>query len=151
MLRPLSPEGLKQVPTAEAPAPRQITPVAGEAGSARVMQACCDFEAIFLTYLLKRMRATVPGGGFLEESRERRLFRELSDEHMAKQLAASGKTGIAEAMYRQIVSQVGADRAAASEAHQADEPSQAARLLPFTENRRLLPLKPPAAAAEDTD
>lgn len=135
MLRPLSPQGLRQTPVARPAVPRgeQSPPENGE--RARLRQACQDFEAIFLTYLFKRMRATLPEGGFLAESREQRLFHELLDEHMAVRMAESGRTGLAETMYRQIASRL----------YPPDQDGEA------TDEQWAPPgLKPLAAPAEDT-
>jgi len=135
MLRPLSPEGLRQIPVARPAVPRGGESPPANGKRARLRQACQDFEAIFLTYLFKRMRATVPEGGFVEESREQRLFRELLDEHLAARFAESGRTGLAETMYRQIASQL----------YPPEQDSTA------TDDQWASPgLKPLAAPAEDT-
>jgi Rod binding domain-containing protein len=108
MLRPLSPEGLKQIPLAGPAKPNRVEPEPGNVQQARLMQACRDFEAIFLTQLLKSMRATVPKDGLLGESREQQFYHEMQDEEMANHLAASGGTGIAEALYRQLAGRLDA-------------------------------------------
>jgi flagellar protein FlgJ len=139
MLRPLSPEGLKQIPVARADIPRVPEPTTGGAERARLRQACQDFEAIFLTYLLKGMRATVPEGGFLSDSREQRLFRDLLDEGLATRLAASGSTGLAEAMYRQVASRVKPP---------AEDPSATAESVVTPDTGSLKPLAGPAEDLE---
>ncbi|MGI6550224.1 MAG: rod-binding protein [Syntrophomonadales bacterium] len=95
------------------PIPRQLnTPaekvVGGKGKSApadnetRLMQACRDFEAIFLGELLKSMRKTVPQGGLLENSFGQDVFQSMLDDEYAQSMALSRSTGLAEILFQQL-------------------------------------------------
>ncbi|HHY47238.1 MAG TPA: hypothetical protein GX506_08090 [Firmicutes bacterium] len=71
-------------------------------GVKKLREVCQDFESIFLQYLIREMRASVPksglfGGGFSEE-----VFLSLFDENLAKEMARRGGIGIGEMLQRQL-------------------------------------------------
>lgn len=70
----------------------------------RLRKACQDFESIFLAYLLKAMRATVPRGGVFGDSRAEEYFTSLLDERLAEEMARRGGVGLAEILYRDLQS-----------------------------------------------
>jgi Rod binding domain-containing protein len=63
-------------------------------------QAAQDFEAIFLTQLLKGLRRTVPGQE--ERSYGAQMYQELLDEQLALYLARHGGLGLAALVRAQI-------------------------------------------------
>lgn len=70
--------------------------------SRNLSEVCRDFEAIFLQYLIREMRASVPkddlfDGGFQEE-----VFMSLFDESLAKELAKRGGIGIGDMLVKQL-------------------------------------------------
>ena len=81
---------------------------AGEARSladgrdAKLRQACQDFEAVFLNQLLKSMRKTVMKSDLFGGSREEELFQEMMDLEIAKSIARTNSTGMADLLYRQL-------------------------------------------------
>lgn len=68
----------------------------------RLMEACREFEAIFLNELLKSMRKTIPQGGLLEKSFGQDVFQSMLDTEYAKIMAQSRTTGLAEILYQQL-------------------------------------------------
>lgn len=68
----------------------------------RLMEACRDFEAIFLGELLKSMRKTIPQGGILEKSFGQDVFQSMLDDEYAKSMALSRSTGLAEILFQQL-------------------------------------------------
>ena len=68
----------------------------------KTKKACEDFEAIFLNFVLSKMRDTIPKDGLMGNDQATNLYRGMLDEEMSKQMAASGGVGLAEMMYRQL-------------------------------------------------
>lgn len=67
----------------------------------KLMDACKDFEAIFLGMVFKQMKKTIPEGGLFEKSYAREIFEEMLDDELIDNAKGSG-LGIAEAMYKQL-------------------------------------------------
>ena len=68
-------------------------------------KACGEFEALFTTQLLQRMRATVPKSEFFGSSEKEEIFRCMLDEETAKEIAKTGAMGIGRMLYAQLSSQ----------------------------------------------
>lgn len=85
---------------------RGARPDASRAGD-RLFAAAQALEGVFAQHLVKAMRATVPGGGS-PDAPGADLYGALLDEHLAQTVAGDTRTGIAEAIYRQL-SAVGAN------------------------------------------
>jgi flagellar protein FlgJ len=72
------------------------------ANPAKLKQACAEFESLFLNYLLKSMRSSVPEGGFIDQSEESKMFKSMFDEKLADQISADGGLGLGEILYQQL-------------------------------------------------
>lgn len=68
-----------------------------------LMEACQQFESLFLNILLKQMRKTVPDSGFVSRSMERDIYESMFDEIIAQKMASTDGFGLAEMVYRQLV------------------------------------------------
>lgn len=64
-------------------------------------QACKDFESIFVGIMFKSMRAAVPNSGLLNNEHEQ-TFRDMLDDEYSKEIAKTGRMGIAANLYRQL-------------------------------------------------
>lgn len=71
----------------------------------KLKQACAEFESLFLNYLLKSMRASVPEGGLIDQTEESKMFKAMLDEKMADEISASGGLGLGEILYRKLKEQ----------------------------------------------
>ena len=69
-------------------------------------KACEGFEAMFLNMMYRQMRATVPKNTLFGESNALRIFQDMRDEELMKNVAAGGGIGIADMMYKQLQPQV---------------------------------------------
>lgn len=78
------------------------TPAQKDEAMARLTKVSRDFESIFLAYLLKTMRDTVPKSDFLGHSRESEIFGSMRDEELAKNLAQSGGIGLSRLLVEQL-------------------------------------------------
>lgn len=67
----------------------------------RLRQAAEEMEGVFVQYLTKALRATVPEGGS-PDAPGADMYASLLDEHLAEVMAADTRTGIAEVLYRQL-------------------------------------------------
>lgn len=68
-------------------------------------EACKSFEAMFLNMMYREMRATVHEGGLFGESNARKIFEDMRDSEMAKQMAESGGIGLGDMLYKQLAPQ----------------------------------------------
>ncbi|MCG0275433.1 MAG: rod-binding protein [Thermosediminibacteraceae bacterium] len=65
-------------------------------------KVCREFEAIFLRYLLKEMRETIPRGGLFGNSLSFDIVQSMHDDALAEELSRNNGIGIAEELYRQL-------------------------------------------------
>ena len=65
-------------------------------------KACADFESIFLTYMLKSMRAGFSGSDPLSSSHESDILYDMLDEKLSEEIATSGGIGLATLMIEQL-------------------------------------------------
>ncbi len=85
--------------------PDQVkTPDKGEAEGKKdpLLQACQEFESIFIFYMFKAMRGTVPEGGLLPRGMGEDIFQGMMDEEIAKKASRNEDYGLARLMYEQI-------------------------------------------------
>lgn len=69
----------------------------------KLMDACRDFEAIFVNELLKSMRKTVTKSDLLDNSFGQDVFQSMLDEEYSKLMATShNSTGLAEMIFLQL-------------------------------------------------
>ena len=69
---------------------------------AKLEKACADFESLFLNYMLKSMRSSVPESGITGQSEEGKMFQAMFDEKLADQIAASNGLGLGEILLQQL-------------------------------------------------
>ncbi|MDH7576663.1 MAG: rod-binding protein [Bacillota bacterium] len=74
----------------------------GDLADERLREACQQLEGVFWHLLLRSMRKTIPGGGFLGQSSEERIYQDLLDEQYAMLLARQDKAGIGRILYEQL-------------------------------------------------
>ena len=69
--------------------------------SAKLWDACCRFEQVFINTVLREMRKTVESeGGAIPSSMGLSTVNRMFDEHLADRIGGSGLTGVATALYR---------------------------------------------------
>ncbi|RQD72282.1 MAG: peptidase [Tindallia sp. MSAO_Bac2] len=68
----------------------------------RLMDACREFESIFLHMMIRQMRSTVQENGLVEKSHAREIFEDLHDEELANSMAQGQGIGLAQQMYQQL-------------------------------------------------
>ena len=75
----------------------------GGAEEKEIREACEAFESYFFQIMLREMRKTsFNEGGYLDKSYAEKLFTDMLDEEISKNLARSGGIGLADQMLRQM-------------------------------------------------
>jgi len=72
----------------------------------RLKDACKDFEAMFLSTVLKQMRKTVEKSELFGSDPAEDTFQEMMDIEIGKSAAKTSSMGIADMLYRQLTSQM---------------------------------------------
>ncbi|MCF6459928.1 rod-binding protein [Clostridium sp. Cult3] len=68
-----------------------------------LMEACKEFEALFLSMMFKEMKKTVPEGDLVEKGLGTRIFEDLYVEEISNEVAKQDAgLGIADMMYQQF-------------------------------------------------
>jgi len=71
--------------------------------SLEVIQVCKEFESLFLNYLLKEMRATVPKSSLLDGGQAEQIYTSMFDEQLSQELAQHGGIGLAQIIQRSLM------------------------------------------------
>ncbi len=69
---------------------------------ARLKQVSGEFESIFLGYMIKEMRKTVPEDPLFGSSQAKEIYYDMYDDAMAKELSKAGGIGLAAMLYNQL-------------------------------------------------
>ena len=69
-------------------------------------KACEGFEAMFLNMMYRQMRSTVHEGGLCGEDNATKIFEDMRDSEMTKQMAEAGGIGLGDLLYKQLRPQV---------------------------------------------
>lgn len=81
------------------------TPPAQQASQPGLHETCADFESIFITYMLKSMRATISEDGLLGNSNEIQILKSMLDENMAQTIAEGEGFGMGKLLYERLKNQ----------------------------------------------
>ncbi len=68
----------------------------------RLNAACAEMESLFLSHLLKEMRATVEKSGFIDGGQAEEIFTSLLDVELSKKMSAAGGIGLAAILLEQL-------------------------------------------------
>lgn len=68
----------------------------------KLKDACSDFEAFFLSSLMKAMRKTVQKTNLFGADSAQQTFEEMMDTEISKAVAKTSSMGIADALYKQL-------------------------------------------------
>lgn len=65
-------------------------------------KACEGFEAMSLNMMYRQMRSTVHEGGLFGEDNATKIFEDMRDSEMTKQMAEAGGIGLGDLLYKQL-------------------------------------------------
>ena len=68
----------------------------------QLRKACSEMESLFLTYLLKEMRATVDKSGFISGGQAEEIFTSLLDVELSKKMSVAGGIGLSEQLFEAL-------------------------------------------------
>jgi soluble lytic murein transglycosylase-like protein len=74
----------------------------------QLKKASQQFEAIFMKYMLKTMRDTIPEGGLLDRGLANEFYESLFDDEISLRLAASQQSSLADLIFRQLAGKLNA-------------------------------------------
>ena len=72
----------------------------------RLRAACAEMESLFLSHLLKEMRATVEKSGFISGGQAEEIFTSLLDVEISKKMSAAGGIGLSAILLEQLGGEV---------------------------------------------
>lgn len=65
--------------------------------------ACREFESLFVDYMLKQMRQTVPQDGLFGGGQAEKMYTSMMDSEVAKEISRQRGLGLAPMMYHQMM------------------------------------------------
>ncbi len=65
-------------------------------------KACSELESLFIYYLLKEMRATVPKSDFISGGKAEEIYTLMLDTQLAKDLSSKGGIGLSSMLLNQL-------------------------------------------------
>jgi flagellar protein FlgJ len=68
--------------------------------------ACRDFESLFVNYMLKQMRRTVPQDGLFGGGQAEKMYTSMMDSEVAKEISRQRGLGLAPMMYHQMMTAI---------------------------------------------
>ena len=70
---------------------------------ARLKKSCEDFEAIFISYMLKTMRSTIPKDTQGASGNQKEIFESMFDQALANEISSSNQSlGIGKELYKEL-------------------------------------------------
>ena len=60
----------------------------------KLKEACAEFESLFISYLLKEMRATIPKTGLISGGRAEEIYTSMLDTEISKEMASQRGIGL---------------------------------------------------------
>ncbi|MFZ5943904.1 MAG: rod-binding protein [Bacillota bacterium] len=68
----------------------------------KLINACQEFESLFIHQMISQMRAAIPEGGLLPKSQGEKIFEDMLDEQYALKMSKSGGIGLAKILYEDL-------------------------------------------------
>lgn len=65
----------------------------------KLMEACQEFESVFVHKMISQMREAIPEGGLIPKSQGEKIFQDMLDEQYALKISKSGGMGLAKILY----------------------------------------------------
>jgi Rod binding domain-containing protein len=96
--------GIAQMPKAvRNPRGNQLQPPQKESKSEKIQKACRDFESLFIHYMMKEMRQTVPQNEMFGGGKAESLYTSMLDSEVAKTISNQRGIGLAPILYQQLI------------------------------------------------
>ena len=98
---------ISQVPTRTAASEKTDGSGSSITGDKDLDKACGEFESLFIYHLLKEMRASVSGDGYLGKSMQSDTYASMFDLEIARELSSQRGIGLADFLKRQLANRLG--------------------------------------------
>ena len=99
----------EQIPFSSVPFDLVRTPKAPSSAnedSSRLKEVCSELESLFIYYLMKEMRATVPKSGLIGGGKAEEMYTSMLDLQLSKEIASEREIGISSALLEQLRSNI---------------------------------------------
>lgn len=73
----------------------------GPSSKQKLRKACTDFEAVFISKMWEKMRATLPKDGLLHSPQEE-MYRSMFDREFTEKMASDGGIGLGDMLFNQL-------------------------------------------------
>jgi peptidoglycan hydrolase FlgJ len=73
----------------------------------KLKEACAEFESLFISYLLKEMRATIPKNGLISGGRAEEIYTSMLDTEISKEMASQRGIGFSSLFLDRLESRPG--------------------------------------------
>ena len=80
----------------------RLSPKSKEKEAEQLYRACQEFESVFIAYLMKSMRKTIPRSEFMNGGLREDMYLAMMDEEISRVVAKGPGMGLAASIYRQI-------------------------------------------------
>ena len=81
---------------------KSIKHLSADKDDPRLHAACAEIESLFLSHLIKEMRATIEKSGFIDGGQAEEIFTSLLDEELSKKMSAAGGIGLSAILLEQL-------------------------------------------------
>lgn len=68
----------------------------------KLKDSCSELESLFVYYLLKEMRNTIPKSGLMGDKKTEEMYQSMLDLQLSKEISSKREIGIASMLYRQM-------------------------------------------------
>jgi peptidoglycan hydrolase FlgJ len=75
--------------------------------SPKLKEACAELESVFISYLLKEMRATIPKTGLISGGRAEEIYTSMLDSEISKEMASQRGIGLSSLFLDRLESRPG--------------------------------------------
>ncbi|MBW1795338.1 MAG: rod-binding protein [Deltaproteobacteria bacterium] len=69
---------------------------------AKLKKACADFESIFIHYILKSARKSLPQNGLFDNTQGQKVYKSMADQAMSENIAGGRGMGLGKLLYNQL-------------------------------------------------
>ena len=81
---------------------QSVAQAGADKDDSRLRAACAEMESLFLTHLLKEMRATIDKSGFISGGQAEEIFTSLLDVEISRKMSAAGGIGLSNILLEQL-------------------------------------------------
>ena len=82
--------------------PSPVVPAKTGEKDNQLKKACADFESIFVYYILKSMKKSMPQNDLFGNTQEQQVYKSMADQAMSENLARGKGMGLGKLLYNQL-------------------------------------------------